>query len=298
MAPPAVGTGTLRRLSELHTGRHPVLSVYLGLEDGSALEAAVEVHERELDGVIAGIEQGTMQAEVGRLHEVLRCMPPLAHGTRSLALFSSAQGATVAAVPLPSPIEPLAVIDTLPWLEPLAGIFTPGDHAVAVIDRHAGRLFRGVPRMLVEYATVCDRHHHRPALGDCTQLRGSCPTQGDPTEHARRLAELLLRAHRRRAFEELAVVAPSGLWPAIEAALHRDLRSRLTALVDIELIDASVQEIAHALSRHACSGRAAHTACSSSTRPPLAGAISTARHATVLALPESTPEHALTAAAG
>ncbi len=166
MAPPAVGTGTLRRLSELDTGGHPVLSVYLGLESGRSLEAVAEVRERELDGVIADIEQGTMQAEVGRLHEVLQRMPELAHGTRSLALFSSAQGATVAAVPLPSPIEPMTVIDTLPWLEPLAGTFSPGDLAVAVIDRHIGRLFRGAPRMLVEFATVHDQRHCKPTLGD------------------------------------------------------------------------------------------------------------------------------------
>jgi hypothetical protein len=31
MAPPAVGTGTLRRLGELDTGGLPVLSVHLGL---------------------------------------------------------------------------------------------------------------------------------------------------------------------------------------------------------------------------------------------------------------------------
>jgi hypothetical protein len=298
MAPPAVGTGTLRRLSALDTGGQPVLSVYLGLELARSGKACARAHELELDAVIAEIEQRTVGADVSRLSEALRCMPALAGGTRGLALFSSAQGAAFAGVPLPSTVETIAVIDPLPWLEPLAGTFSPGDRGVAVVDRHAGRLFRGAPRMLVEFATVRDRHHDRPALGDCTQPNGPCPTQEDPAEHARRLAGLLLRAHRRRPFEELAVFAPTGLWPAIEASLQSDLRSRLTALVDLELIDATAQEIAHALSQHARSERAAHSACSSSTRPPLASAISTAHHATILTVPEPTPEHALTAAAG
>jgi hypothetical protein len=298
MAPPAVGTGTLRRLSELRTGGHPVLSVYLGLEGERSLEAAAEVRERGLDCVIAEIEQRAARADVSRLRELLRRMPLLPAGTRGLALFSSAQGAAFAAVPLPSTVEPMAVIDALPWLEPLAGTFSPGDLAVVVLDRQAGRLFRGAPRMLVEFATTGDRRRHRPALGDCTRLNGLSPTQEDPAEHARRVAGLLLRAHRRRAFEELAVCAPSGLWPAIEAALHGDLQSRLTTLVDLELIHAPAQEIAHTLREHARGERAARSACSSSTRIPRASVISTAHHDTVLALPQRTPQDALTAAAG
>lgn len=291
MAPPAVGTGTLRRLSELDTDG-PVLSVYLGLQLARAADASIGAHELELDAAIAEIEQRTVRADISRLREVLRCMPALACGTRGLALFSSAQGAAFASVALPSAVEPMAVIDPLPWLEPLAGTFSPGDLAVAALDRHVGRLFRGTPRMLVEFAAVDDQRHQRPAPGDCTQLSGSCPTQEDPAEHARRLAGLLLRAHRRRAFEELVVFAPSGLWPAIEAALHSDLRGRLTALVELELIDAPAQEIAHALCEHARCDRTASSVRSSSTRPPLAGAISTARHATILPLSERMPEHA------
>jgi hypothetical protein len=40
MVPPAVGTGTLRRLSELKTSCHPVLSVYLGLKCTRSTSAA------------------------------------------------------------------------------------------------------------------------------------------------------------------------------------------------------------------------------------------------------------------
>jgi hypothetical protein len=248
MAPPAVGTGTLRRLSELKTGGHPVLSVYIGLESGRSLEAVAEVRERELDGVIADIEQGTMQAEVGRLHDVLQCMPALAHGTRSLAPFSSAEGAAAAAVPLPSPVGPMAVVDAMPWLEPLAGIFSPGDLAVAVIDRHIGRLFRGAPRMLVEFATVHDQRHCKPALGDCSRPACCSPTEEHLAQHAERLATLLLRAHRRRTFDQLAVIAPRELWPTLEGALHSDLRGRLTGLMELDVINAPAREIARSMS--------------------------------------------------
>jgi hypothetical protein len=137
---------------------------------------------------------------------------------------------------------------------------------------------------------VHDQRHHRRAPGNCTQPSFPSPTQEDLAEHARRLAGLLLRAHRRRAFEELVVLAPSGLWPAIEAVLH----SRLACLMDLELIDAPAQEIAHAVSEHA---HAELAASSNSTRLPLTATISTARHAALLGPPESAPERVLTAAA-
>jgi len=228
MAAPAVGIGTLRRLGELETGGDPVLSVYLGLDCTGSSSAATREHA--LERLMADTERRSVEADVGRLHAMLRCTPGLAYGTRSLALFSSAKGTAVAAVPLPSPVGPMAVIDTSPWLEPLAGIFSPGDHAVAVVDRCAARLFRGSSRMLVEFATVHD---------DCDRRR------------ARRVTELLLRADRRRAFDQLVVVSPCELRPIVDAALQSDLRRRLTGLVELGLGEASAQEIARAVAERA-----------------------------------------------
>lgn len=66
-------------------------------------------------------------------------------------------------------------------------------------------------------------------------------------EHARRLAELLLRAHRRRPFDQLVVAAPNALWPFIEGALDSALRARLAGLVELDLEHAPAQELARAV---------------------------------------------------
>jgi hypothetical protein len=283
MAPPAVGIGTLRRLSELDAGGHPVLSVYLGLEPASDTGAPPAAYARELDAVIARMGQRIVAGEMGSLHELLRRVPR-AYGMRSLALFSYAQGAAVEAVPLPGPVEPMAVVDTLPWLEPLAGIFAPGDDAVAVIDRHVARLFRGAPRLLVEFATVHDERHCRPALGDCSPQSCSRPSEERLVEHVDRLATLLLRAHRRRAFDQLAVIAPRELWPTLEGALHSDLRARLTGLVELDVIDAPPREIACAVAQHAHSRRARRRERSSRTALPVPVTIEAVPDATALTL--------------
>jgi Bacterial archaeo-eukaryotic release factor family 10 len=282
MAPPAVGTGTLRRLSELKTGCHPVLSVYLGLECTRSTSAAAR--ERELDALMTDLDRWAVEADVDRLREMLRCMPAFAYGTRSLAMFSSAEGTAFAAVPLPSPVESTAVVDTLPWLEPLAGIFTPGDHAVAVIDRRTARLFRGAPRMLVEFATLHDERHCKPTLGDCTKPARRGPTDERLAEHTRHLAALLLHAHRRRAFDELTVIAPSELWPAIEAVLHIDLRGRLSRLVELELMDAPAHEIARRVAQCAQRELTDHCGCSNGTGLPVPVTIGITNNADALAL--------------
>ncbi len=281
MAPPVVGIGTLRRLGELDTAGHPVLSVYLGLDPGTAACAAACEHQ--LDGLFADAQRQAVEADASRLRELLRGMPALAHGTRGLALFSSAEGAACAAVALPSAVEPMAVVDTLPWLEPLAGLFTAGDCGVAVIDRRAARLFRGAPRLLVEFAAVHDERHRRRAPGDCSQPSCTCPTEEHLAEHARRLAGLLLRAHRRRAFDQLTLVASSELWPVLEGALHDELRDRIAGLVELELMEAPAQEIACMLARHLRREQMARRARTNRTGPPLPVAISTAHGADVLA---------------
>ncbi len=248
MASPAVGTGTLRRLGELDTGGHPVLSVYLGADHPGPSPAAAG--ERELDAVVADVERLRVRSDVSRLHETLRCMAPLAHGTQSLALFSSAEGAAFAAVPLPSPVEPMAVVDSSPWLEPLAGVVTAGDNGVAVVERGTTRLFRGTSRMFVEFATLHDEPDREHALGCRSQLEHPCCQEEHLVEQARRVAELLLRADRRRAFDQLVVITSGDLWPVVETALHDDLRRRLTGLVELHLGDATPREIARAVAEY------------------------------------------------
>ncbi len=244
MAAPAVGTGTLLRLNALSSGGDPVLSVYLDLTAARFPRPAAR--DAELQALIAGTGRHAEETDVKRVREMLHSMVGLAYGARGLAMFSSAGGSAHEAVPLPSPVEPMAVVDTTPWLEPLAAMFTPGDWGVAVLGRHAARLFRGGPRALVEFARFEDERHRAPANGDSRRTRRR-RIEEQSAEHARQLAGRLLRAHRRQAFDQLVVIAPSGLLTLMEATLHSDLRDRLVGLVDLDLGHAPAREILRAV---------------------------------------------------
>jgi Protein required for attachment to host cells len=246
MTAPVVGIGTLRRLSELASDGHPVLSAYLNLGTAGAQTPAAAARGVAIEALMSGVEQRAGKANADRVRELLSA-PGLAHGTRSLAAFSSVAGSSYQVAQLPCEVEPMAVLDTIPWLEPLAGMFAAGDWGGAVLGRRTARLLRGDPRMLVEFAAVPDGLHSTRAPGVCTQPHGPRLTEEHIAERARHVAALLMRAHRRQAFEHLAVAAPHEVWLALEDALHRDLRDRLTGFVALDLEHAPTREITRAL---------------------------------------------------
>jgi hypothetical protein len=245
MAPPAVGVGTLRRLAGLQSDGHPVLSVYLDVD--TATFPSRSGRGAELEALIASAGPHAEGADVSRVWQMLRSMAGLAHGTRGLAMFSSSGGSAFEAVALPSPVEPMAVVDETAWLEPLASMFTSGNWGVALVGSRAVRLFRGGSRSLVEFAALDGATLRRPAIDGCSQSSTHYGIEEPGAASVRWLAEHLLRAHRRRAFEPLVVIAASELWAMIEASLHNDLCERLAGLVQRDLEHAQTREIAQAV---------------------------------------------------
>ncbi|HWJ50288.1 MAG TPA: hypothetical protein VNR42_04665 [Solirubrobacteraceae bacterium] len=126
MTPPVVGTGTLRRLRELDSSGQPVLSVYLDTD--STRYPTASARADQLQELMAGVgwEVGEINAE--RVRQSVLSLEGLAYGAHSLALFSSFDGAFLEIVPLPSHVDATAVLDTLPWLEPLTSLLSCDAH--------------------------------------------------------------------------------------------------------------------------------------------------------------------------
>ncbi|HUN78578.1 MAG TPA: hypothetical protein VMU32_06650 [Solirubrobacteraceae bacterium] len=152
-------------------------------------------------------------------------------------------------MPLPCEVRPQAVLDTVPWLEPVAGMCASGAWGAAVLGPHTLRLFRGGPRMLVEYGDV---HDDPPAMLGAGGRSPHSPrrrlqvTERHAAWRVERAAALLARAQQGRAHEHLVVAAPHELWPLVERTLHGDLRARLDGLVGPGLERASEQDITRA----------------------------------------------------
>lgn len=243
MAACTVGLRTLRRLSALATDGHPVLSVYLDLGEGGF--ETPRVRDARLSVLLASA--GANGADAGAVCELLRVRPELLRGGHGLAIFSSARSGVLETVALPDRVEPVAVLDTIVWLEPLVAMVSCDDWGVMVLSRRVARLFRGGPRGLVEFVTIETAGTDGHARRDWAQTPVGPGSDDRVAPLVGRAAERMLRANQRRTFDRLVLVAPDELWPVIHARLHADLLARLTAHVVLDLERAGANEITRAV---------------------------------------------------
>jgi len=235
----------LERLARLDTRGQPVLSVYVDLDPTRF--PTPDTRASELGALLALARREGGEEEVERIRAWLEADGTIVRGARGLAIFSSARADLFETVRLPSPVEPLVIMDTVPWLEPLAAIVTPGDWGVAVVSRRGARLFRGGPRGLSEFAVIEDELHRRHAQGGWSQARFSRGIEEQVAAHVRGVATRLLRAHQRRPFERLVIVCSSELRPVVRRSLHPELLNRLAGTVDADLEHASAAEVLQAV---------------------------------------------------
>lgn len=226
MTPPAVGLGTLSRLAAICAGEAPVLSVYLGFDQARSTACL-----GQFETLVSALGHPPRAADRERIGRALEAPLTLAYGTRSVALFATAEGSRHAMVPLPAAVEPMAVLEPIPWLEPVAGMLTSGNWGAAVIGRRAMRLMRGGESGLVEFAVAPAAP--RPAARRCASAAGARQAAEDlAVERVRQLTQMLARAHRRRPFDRLVLSASRQLWSPIERALAPELRARLGGFLD------------------------------------------------------------------
>lgn len=228
MTPPAVGLGTLTRLAAMPAQDRPVLSVYLDFDHAHPASCV-----RQFEELLSVLARQPGRADSERMRISLSAPLVLAHGTRSIGCFAAAEGAAYTMVPLPASVEAMVVVEAIPWLEPVAGMFTSGDWGAAVLDCRSARLLRGGQAGLVEFASM------PPALRRGVQPRVSSSTSPQTVpemlvEQVEQAARMLARAHARRPFERLVLAAPRELWSPLEHALPGELRERTIGALELQ----------------------------------------------------------------
>jgi len=238
----AASVDTLERLARLDAHGHPILSVYIDLDPTRF--PTPDTRATELGALLDHARREAGAKDADRVQAWLNANPTISRGARGVAIFSSAPSDIFEIVHLPVPVEPLAVVDTVPWLEPLAAMISPGDWGVAVVSRRAARLLRGGQEGLTEFAAIDDELHRRHAQGGWSQARFQRGIEEQVAVHVRGVSERLLRAHQRRPFQQLVIVCSDELRPVIELNLPSELTAVLAGTVDADLEHASADEIA------------------------------------------------------
>ncbi|MHB1833960.1 MAG: baeRF10 domain-containing protein [Solirubrobacteraceae bacterium] len=236
---------TLERLARFEAYGQPVLSLYIDLEpSGFAMPSA---RSSQLGSLLDQARRRGAAREAAEVAAWLDSQPQAARGAAGLAVFACTDADFFEVVRLSTAVAPLSVVDTIPWLEPLAATISPGGWGVAVISRRRARLFRGDRDGLSEFAAFDDDLYRRHSQGGWSQSRFQRGIEEQVAAHVRTVSDRLLRAHQRAAFAHLVVVCGSELRPLVTRDLNGQLRGRLAGIIDADLEHATVAEIAKAV---------------------------------------------------
>jgi len=232
---------TLARLGRLDTGGHPVLTVYVDLNPSRF--PTPKARRSELESLMDEAHRLGAADDFVALLAWLDADPESLRDVHGLAVFSSLPAGVLEVVRLHTPVEPLVVVDSIAWLEPLASQSSDGSWGIAVASRRAGRLFRGDAARLTEFAAFQDPLHRRIAAGGLSQDRIERRIDNQVAVHARHVATRLLRAHQRRRFDHLVIVAANEVWPLVEHSVPDELRRVLAGTIPEDLEKASLEHI-------------------------------------------------------
>jgi peptide subunit release factor 1 (eRF1) len=246
---------TLGRLAAVRTDGHAVLSVYLDLDPArfthlrdryAELDSMLEEAERHAleNGELSHAGRKTLRADVQEVRELVanrdELAPPAARG---LAIFRSSALGIFELVRLPRPVEPAALVDTTPLIEPLAELAAPERWCALLASRRASRIFSGTREKLTEIADVHDDVHGWHHKGGWSQARYQRGIEREADDHIRATSEVLFRRFQRWPFERLLVGGPSEIHTRVERALHSELRRLLAGHFEIDVERTSAEEV-------------------------------------------------------
>jgi peptide subunit release factor 1 (eRF1) len=244
---------TLRRLAEIRPEGAKVLTLYLNLDPtefatpqarSTAIRSLLDDAERRLrDGDSLDHQQRmALREDLERVREFFQGQE-FAKGAHGLAVFCSGPAGLFEVIKLPRPVANEVCIDERPHLEPLVDIGPAGRWCVALINRRTGRILRGNGEQLDETDVIADDVHRRHDQGGWSQKRFQRGIDKEAEDHVKNVLDILFRQFKRSPFDRLLLGAPEEQRPEIEAKLHAYLRERLAGYIDIDIENATVEEI-------------------------------------------------------
>jgi hypothetical protein len=243
----------LRALTEAVAPSGRVISLYLDLDPRdfgvagareSAIRSALDDLGRRIDDgrELTHDELTALRKDRARISEFFSDGFS-ADGAQGLAVFASAPAGLWEVVRLPHPVETCVVVDTVPSVGQLAQGSERATWAVVLVSRERGRVLRGTRRQLVEALGRDDEIHGQHRRGGLSQPRYARSVDREADEHVSAVMDALYRNFRRRRFDHLLVVSSGELWPAIERAMHPDLKALVVGRIEAEVEHSTPEQV-------------------------------------------------------
>jgi peptide chain release factor subunit 1 len=248
----------LRRLATLRADGARVLSIFLNLDPSQFATGparATEVRSvldtaqrqlREAGDQLTHDQSQALAGDIERAREFFTSSDFSAKGAHGLALFASGPAGLFEAIRLPRPIETRVVINDAPFIEPLAELRSRGSWCVLLVNRQTGRMLRGSPERLAEQPPVVDDVHGQHDQGGWSQARYQRSVEKEVQDHLKRVADVTFRRFKRSPFDRLLLGGPEEIVAAFEERLHPYLRERLAGRVEIDVENATPDQVRNA----------------------------------------------------
>jgi peptide subunit release factor 1 (eRF1) len=255
MAASSTSSGRLRRLADVRPETGRVISIYLDLDPswfGTAPARASEITS-VLDETAKMIEARRdefehdelvgLREDVERLRERLDPQGLGAGGARAIAIFACGPIGLLEIIRLPHPIERRIVIDSTPFLEPLARDGDRERWCVVLVNRRDGRIFQGDENGLELVDRVKDDTHGQHDQGGWSQRRYQQSIENEKRDHLDRVVDELMDLLWRRPFDRLLVGGPEPIPAEFEQRLHPYLGERLSGRVSVDVETATPSDV-------------------------------------------------------
>ena len=249
-----VDAATLRRLAELKPDGCKVLSLYLNLDPSdfatpqarsTAVRSLIDDAQRRVrdaDGLEPG-QRESLKRDIERVEKYFNGDSGYARGAHGLAIFAASAADLFEVAKLPRPVHSDVVIDDSPYVEPLAEVVRQGDWGVLLATRRTARILRGSLEGFLEVDVIEDDVHRWHDQGGWSQARYQRGIQKEAKDHLHHASETLFKRHRRNPFEALVIGCPEEISGDLEAELHPYLRERLVGRIEIDVENASPDQI-------------------------------------------------------
>jgi peptide chain release factor subunit 1 len=245
----------LRDLARVHADDGArVLSIFLNLDPAefatpparaSEISSVIDdVHRRvrESSDLPHNARKG-LEEDVKRADSLLRDLSP--KGAHGFALFACGAAGLFEGIRLPRPIDTRAVINDVPYVEPLVELLGAGGNwMVVLVNRQAGRLLRGDGHNFQELAAIQDDVHGQHSQGGWSQARYQRSVDEDVMDHLKNVADAVFGRFKRAPFDHLLLGGPAETLHDFEDRLHPYLRERMAGRIDIDVENSSPDDVA------------------------------------------------------
>ena len=254
MAANTIDRSRLRRLTDVRPDRGRVLSVFLNLDPAefatpparaTAITSVLNdaAHKIERYEGLDHDEQEWLRSDLERVRQRLNDSGITSNGTRAVAIYACAPADLLELVSLRRPVESHVVVDRAPAVEPLVAEAGGERWVVALVNRRAGRVFRGSGDAVEETDRIEDDVHSQHDQGGWSQARYQRAVEKEKDDHLANVADLLFRIYKRDGFDRLLVGAPEELVGEFETRLHPYLRERCVGRLRLDVENSGIDDV-------------------------------------------------------